>query len=216
MAQLKSKELFIFVAIIFALWALRLYFFNLNEEMENNESLFTYLSILFRFLIYVLGVVLVVLFIEKEPLGQSTRLNTHLGLGLGIAAIIFLIGAVIQITASALTIDPLPDESALGIVDKVLVPAFFEEFFFRGYFLIRLMNTMSFHFANVITAILFVFFHSLNWYIVPGDITLAIMGIRVVILFFIIALPAGLLVQKTHSLWPSIAFHGIVNFITIP
>ncbi len=196
---------------LLAAWFLRMILFFVFDRTFDSQLIRSLLSVGYRFLIFVLPVFWY-LRRHHEPALEFLKITTSPSRGFVVSGIILCIGVAIQIFTIVMNIDSLPQENGLGILDKVVVTAFFEEILFRGFILHQLQKTLSFSRANIYTSLLFLPFHWITWSMV-GWGSIEMIFIRSLLLFFLVSIPLGLLVKKSNSIWPAVFFHLMVNFI---
>jgi CAAX protease family protein len=99
----------------------------------------------------------------------------------------------------------------LSILVGVAISPISEEILFRGFFLNRLNESLSFWMSNVVSALLFAAAHMPYWVSRNG---FSPKVIKDSVNVFLLGCLFGWVMKKTNSLWPSIGAHIANNFLS--
>lgn len=169
-------------------------------------------SLVLKFSLWVVPVFLYLKFIDKmnpwEYLGLKAGWCKGVlwGLIIGLVQISFYAGLNYFLKGKPPTLN-------LGIgswLNGIILVGFIEETLFRGFILQKLTDWIGFWRANSLTSILFMLIHFPGW-VEAKSFTGLVMPIAVLILGFLF----GLAKKYTKSLWASIIFHSINNFVAM-
>lgn len=97
-------------------------------------------------------------------------------------------------------------------LNVVILVGFMEEIPFRGVIFQKLHERLSFGWAAIISALIFLELHLVYWFSLGKPLTYLLMGSPSIFIFAIIA--CGLL-KRTGGLWGNIVFHSLYDFMTI-
>jgi membrane protease YdiL (CAAX protease family) len=208
-----------FLALFFLAWALRgTVLFGLDGAIEP-ELLRRVYSNGVKFLLWVVPVFAYLKYVDRTSPLAYLRLTTRphrFGVLRAAAATLLFFSAVMAFegvvsgrdVAAALTRAQAP--GALAVLLSIAVSPLFEEIFFRGFVLRKLLEAWAFWPANLLTSLLFVAIHWPNWLWVNGPAPwIAPVSATV----FVLGCFLGYLVRETNSLWPSVVAHIANNFL---
>ena len=211
-------KLAIYVALFFVVWSLRaLVFIRVDESIESTIWKNVYSNAV-KFIIWVVPVFITLGVSRLRPfsyLKLTTPLNKN---GLMIGASITLLWFCLVVFGEAL----LSGRNAGPMLSarssqwqSLLAGVFFspisEEILFRGFFLNRLGESLSFWKANLIAALLFMLAHWPYWLSKNG---FSLPVIKDSVNVFLLGCLFGWLMKKTNSLWPAIGAHIANNFLS--
>src|SRR5262249_23891524 len=168
--RLPTKSLAIYIAVFLVVWSLRATVFIYIDESIQSEVWRNLYSNAVKFTLWALPVFITLAFLHDKPL-TYTKLTTHVNKrGLLISAVVLVIWLSLVVLGEASISGRnigamLSQRSPLWL--SILAAAFFspisEEILFRGFFLNRLNESLSFRRSNVIAAILFMLVHVPYW-----------------------------------------------------
>lgn len=211
-------SLAIYVALFFLVWSLRAtVFIHIDESIKSAFWVNIYSNAL-KFIIWVVPVFTTLRVWGLRPL-TYTRLTTPVkrrGLIIGAIVVMVWLSLVVLVEAA------ISHRSVLVMLFQrfsewpiILIGVFFspiwEEILFRGFFLNRLNESLSFWKANVISSLLFMFVHWPYWVSKFGFTQNVI---KDSINVFLLGCLFGWLMKKTNSLWPAIGAHIANNFVS--
>ncbi len=207
MTALKESKIKIvlFILIFNILWLGRVFLIPRAQSEEFNFLL----SVLLKFLIFVVFPYLYVKFCYRENPLEILKLNMNLrkGIlyGIAVSAIILLLAIIVYLFSEENM--HLKGLSAKDLFIIFIFASFMEEITFRGLILGKLEQLLGFRIANILTSLLFTFIH------MPQSIASGTVFTRVVlsslIIIFVWSIIDGFIVKKSSSLWAAIIVHGI-------
>lgn len=216
--QLPTKAFVIYIAAFFVIWALRAtVLIRIDESIASDVGKNLYSNAL-KLAIWVLPVFITLALVRIEPLAYlklTTQVNKR---GLVVSSlVVFIWLSLVVIGESFLqgkSIGGLLSAKAplwLGILMGVSLSPIWEEILFRGFFLNRLNESLSFWKSNLISAFLFALAHAPYWVSKNGFSGPVIKDLLNV---FLLGCLFGWVMKKTNSLWPAIGAHIANNFIS--
>jgi uncharacterized protein len=215
---LPFNAFWIYVVVFLAVWSVRaLVLIRVDESIQSplGKNVF---SNTVKFVIWVLPALITLVICRLRPfeyLKLSTPINTR-GLLLSLVVVAVWLALVIIgesiISGKSLGV-MLSQRSAdwLSILVGVAVSPISEEILFRGFFLNRLNESLSFWAANAISALLFMAVHMPYWVSRNGFSPEIIKNLVNV---FLLGCLFGWLMKKTNSLWTAIGAHIANNFLS--
>ncbi len=191
--QLSTKAFVIYIAAFFVVWSLRATVLIRIDESITSDAGKNLYSNAEKLTIWVLPVFITLALLRIKPL-------TYLMIGES-----FLqgksIGGLLSAKASLW----------LSILIGVSLSPIWEEILFRGFFLNRVNESVSFWKSNLISAFLFMLAHVPYWVSKNGFSGPVIKDLLNV---FLLGCLFGWVMKKTNSLWPAIGAHIANNFIS--
>lgn len=127
--------------------------------------------------------------------------------------IIALVGIVWQIAEIKLRGDTIEKITFTSMFAVIIIPLF-EEILARGFILNKLSEIMSFSKALFVSAAFFLLCHLPGWLLITPIMPIKQILIYSFGVFFVVGIGCGVLMKKSNSLYPSILFHAINNFIS--
>jgi len=211
---MRSKKNFIkisiFILVFFILWTIRQYSY-LYLEINLSPYIKTFVSILFKFVFWVILALLYSKYIYKENAFRNIKLkNNKKGI---LYALLFAIALLsLNLIFNHLSKGVLFNFniSIRGFISAVIFAPLIEEFVFRGFILNKLKLSLPFFWANLLTAILFVCAHIPGWLIWGGGISLE-SSISILLVSFV----WGYLYKKTESFLSPVLAHSLNNLISM-
>lgn len=209
--NIKIKKLILNISIFFLVWFLRVLIFNsFDKNLPPNLQVAS--TFVFRLAIWVIPVFIYLTFNDKvNSLTYLKLFTSPVKTFWGVLSVV-LAGSIWQIILILIGWDNLPNSTWQNFVNAILTPAIFEEILMRGFLFNKCREITSFHWANLITSIVFVAIHWPGSIIINGLTFFELFSLSIFI--FILSYILGYLVEKTNSLWPSIMLHFINNFIS--
>jgi uncharacterized protein len=207
-----------YVALFLLVWSLRaIVFIRIDESIESAVWKNVYSNAV-KFIIWVVPVFITLGIWRLRPftyLKLTTPLNKK---GLMIGAVVTLVWFCLVVLGEAL----LSGRNAGAMLaarltewPSILAGVFFspipEEILFRGFFLNRLSESLSFWKSNLIAALLFMLAHWPYWLSKNG---FSLPVIKDSVNVFLLGCLFGWLMKKTNSLWPAIGAHIANNFLS--
>jgi membrane protease YdiL (CAAX protease family) len=216
--NLPLRGFWIYVLIFFAIWSLRaLVLIRIDESIQSPlwKNVF---SNTVKFIIWVMPTFITLAICRLKPF-HYMKLSTPIhkrGLLLSIIIVAVWLGLVLvgESSISGRSIGAMlsqRSEDWLSILAGVVISPIWEEILFRGFFLNRLNESLSFWMANVISALLFAAVHMPYWVSKNGFSALVIKDLVNV---FLLGCLFGLVMKKANSLWPAIGAHIANNFLS--
>lgn len=216
--SLPFKVFWIYVVAFLAVWSVRaLVLIRIDESIQSplGKNVF---SNTVKFVIWVLPVFIILVICRLRPfeyLKLSTPINKR-GFFLSMVVIVVWLTLVIigeSIISGKSVGAMLSQKSAdwLSILLGVAVSPISEEILFRGFFLNRLNESLSFWVANSISSLLFMAVHMPYWVSRNGfspEVTKNLVNV------FLLGCLFGWIMKKTNSLWPAIGAHIANNFLS--
>jgi membrane protease YdiL (CAAX protease family) len=207
MNEQKSNKINIalYILVFNILWLVRVLLIPKTQSDEINFLI----TIILKFLIFVLFPYLYIKFCYKENPLEVFKLNTSIGKGVLFGIIV---SSIVVFLAIIVYVFSKGNIHLIGLNAKDLFVAFIfagfmEEVTFRGMILGNLVQFMDFKKANILTSLLFTFIH-MPQSIASGTVfTQAVLSSLVFI--FVWGIIDGVLVKKSNSLWAAIIPHGI-------
>jgi CAAX protease family protein len=208
----------IYVAVFLLVWSLRAtVFIGIDESIQSAGWKNVYSNAL-KFIIWSCP--------SSSPLRMwglgpftYTKLTTHVDKrGLIVGAIVVVVwlslvvlgeAALSHRNAGAMLVQR--SSEWLSILSGVFFSPIWEEILFRGFFLNRLNESLSFWHSNVISALLFMLVHWPYWVSKNG---FSARVIKDSINVFLVGCLFGWLMKKSNSLWPAIGAHIGNNFLS--
>lgn len=212
------RQLAIYIPAFLLVWSLRAtVFIGIDESIQSPVWQNVYSNAV-KFFIWVVPVFITLRVCHLPPfayLKLSTRVNLR---GLILAAIVVAawLGLVL-VGESALTgrsIATLLHHDSfvwLTILASVFVSPICEEILFRGFFLNRLNESLSFWKSNLISAALFMLVHMPYWVSKSG---LSGRVVKDMVNVFLLGCLFGWVMKKCNSLYPAIGAHIANNFLS--
>ena len=208
----------IYVLIFFAVWSLRALFLIRIDESIQSPLWKNVFSNTVKFVIWVVPV-FVTLAICRLTALKYLKLSTPLHRrGLPLSIIVVAVWLALAIIGESIISGKSPgvilsQRSAdwLNILAGVVVSPIWEEILFRGFFLNRLNESLSFWAANVVSALLFAGVHMPYWVSRNGfspGVTKNLVNV------FLLGCLFGWIMKTTNSLWPAIGAHIANNFVS--
>ncbi|HKA23038.1 MAG TPA: CPBP family intramembrane glutamic endopeptidase [Blastocatellia bacterium] len=209
----------IYVVAFFAVWSVRaLIVIRIDDSIQSplGKNVF---SNTVKFVIWVLPVFVTLAICRLRPfdyLKLSTPVNKRGLLPAMVVITVWLSLAIIgESIISGKSIGAILSQRSadwLSILAGVAVSPIWEEILFRGFFLNRLNESLSFWVANVISALLFVAVHMPYWVSRNGfspGVTKNLVNV------FLLGCVFGWIMKQTNSLWPAIGAHIANNFVSV-
>jgi membrane protease YdiL (CAAX protease family) len=208
----------IFVVAFFVVWSLRaIVFIRIDEIIESAVWKNVYSNAV-KFIIWVVPVFITLGALRLRPftyLKLTAPLNKN---GLMLGAVVTLVWLSLVVLGEAL----LSGRNAgamlaarstewLTILAGVFLSPISEEILFRGFFLNRLSESLSFWKSNLIAALLFMLAHWPYWLSKNG---FSLPVIKDSVNVFLLGCLFGWLMKRTNSLWPAIGAHIANNFLS--
>lgn len=216
--RLPTTAFVIYIAAFFVIWALRAtVLIRIDESITSDIGKNLYSNAV-KFAIWVLPVFITLALVRIKPLAYlklTTPVNKR---GLVVSSLVVFIWLSLVVIGESLlqgkSIGGLFSGKAslwLGILAGVVTSPIWEEILFRGFFLNRLSECLSFWKSNVISAFLFMLAHVPYWVSkngFSGPVIKDLVNVLVLGCLF------GWVMKKTNSLWPAIGAHIANNFIS--
>ncbi|PRX16938.1 hypothetical protein BX659_1583 [Orenia metallireducens] len=209
----KFKSLAIYILLFFSIWAI--YEIGIAPYIENNysENILAFFKFFIKLFIWIVPVFLYLKFHDKiDPLSYlKLKYNIKQGLigALGLSLIFITYNGL-----RAYLIGNLKLDVSLSIntwINGIVFVGLTEEIVFRGFFLKKLWDKLSFKKAMIVSSLLFVFIHYPVWF-VKGNLVFPNL-IFSSIYIFVIGILEAYIFKKTDSLWACIISHSIHNLI---
>lgn len=215
---LSLKSFALYVLVFFIIWSLRAtVFISVDEAIESSVWKNVYSNAI-KFIIWVVPVFVTLALLRQRPfkyLKLTTRVDKR---GLIISAIVVLAWLSLVVIGESLISGKgvgslLLNKSPawLSILAGVFSSPTWEEILFRGFFLNRLNEALSFWRSNLISAFLFMLVHAPYWISKNG---LSGPVIKDLVNVFLLGCLFGWVMKKTNSLWPAIGAHIANNFLS--
>jgi membrane protease YdiL (CAAX protease family) len=216
---LATKTFTGYLIVFFLIWSLRaVVFIHIDESIRNDFWKNIYSSTV-KFLIWVVPVFITLRVSRLRPL-TYLRLTTPLNKrGLMVGAVVTLLWFCLVVLGESLiqgrnAAAMLTAKSAAWF--SILAGLFFspicEEILFRGFFLNRLNESLSFWKSNVIAGLLFMLAHWPYW---VSRFGFSPQVIKDSVNVFLLGCLFGWLMKRTNSLWPAIGAHIGNNFLSV-
>lgn len=207
MTEMKSNKINItlFILLFNILWLVRVF---LIPKPQSDEFNFL-ITIILKFLIFVLFPYLYIKFCYKESPLEILKLKKNIGkgvlYGIVVSAVVVVLGIIIYLFSKG-------NIHLIGLNTKDLFVAFvfagfMEEVAFRGIILGKLVQLMGFRKANILASLFFTFIHMPQSIASGTVLTQEVLSSLVFI--FVWSIIYGVLVEKSNSLWAAIIPHGI-------
>lgn len=205
--MLSWKKPMLFLVSFFVVWTARdLIYGYIDIEPK---ILATISSFLWKTIVWVVLPILYVVLIDKRKPLEYLKLRANARKTTIWSLVVIAIGIVWQLALLALELDDkAPDLREIYV--SVWSAGVCEEILFRGFFLNKIGEFMSFTKAALITSLLFVLVHVPVWLVRDYAFTKIVSDGLYVLL---ISLIFSVLVKKSNSLYPSIIFHSIADLI---
>ena len=217
-ARLPTATFAIYVAVFLLVWSLRATVFIGIDEGIPSAGWKSVYSNAVKFIIWVVPAFITLSVWRLRPftyLKLNTRVNKR---GLIVSIIVVLTWLSLAVLGEAVLSGRsvgaiLFQRSAewLSILAGVFLSPIWEEILFRGFFLNRLTESLSFWKSNLIAAFLFTVVHVPYWVSKNG---FSLRVIRDLINVFLLGCLFGWVLKKTNSLWPAIGAHIANNFLS--
>jgi membrane protease YdiL (CAAX protease family) len=216
--RLTTKSFVIYIAAFFVVWSLRAtVFIGIDESITSNVEKNLYSNAV-KFTLWVLPVFITLALLRMNPLAY-TKLTTPVNKrGLMVSSLVVFAWMSLVVVGESFiqgkSIGVLLSQKAplwLGILAGVVTSPIWEEILFRGFFLNRLNESLSFWKSNLISAFLFMLAHAPYWVSKHG---FSGPVIKDVVNVFLLGCLFGWVMKKTNSLWPAIGAHIANNFIS--
>lgn len=215
---LTTRAFVIYIATFFVAWSLRATVFIWVDEGITSGFGQNLYSNAVKFTLWVLPVFITLAALRMKPLTYTkltTRVNSR---GLIVSALVVFVWLSLVVVGESFiqgkSIGVLLSQKApawLGILAGVSLSPIWEEIVFRGFFLNRLNESLSFWQANLISAFLFMLAHAPYWISKNG---LSGPVIKDMVNVFLLGCLFGWVMKKTNSLWPAIGAHIANNFLS--
>jgi len=211
-------SLAIYIAVFFLVWALRATVLIHIDKSIGSAGWKNVYSNALKFIIWVLPVFIILRIWGLQPLTYTkltTRVHKRGFIAAAIVVVVWL--SLVVVGESVLThrnvAAMLLQRSSdwLSILIGVFFSPIWEEILFRGFFLNRLNERLSFWSANVISALLFMLIHWPYWVSKYG---FSAVVIKDSINVFLLGCLFGWVMKKSNSLWPAIGAHIANNFLS--
>lgn len=210
----KTKRIVIYILIFFFVWTIRVVSFNVFDKNISTDDLRLFIGTIFRFLVWVLPVIIYLKYVDKTDSNQYLKLSTNLKKGLywsvGVIVVVIILGSI---AFSALNLEIKNSLTISIFINWILFVAIFEEILMRGFILNKLIEIMPFTKALIITSLLFVLIHWPGWILIYTYSFTWMLNTSIYI--FALAIFLGLLVKKSESLYPSIVLHALNDIISL-
>jgi len=216
--QLPTKAFVIYIAAFFVVWSLRATVLIRIDESITSDAGKNLYSNAVKLTIWVLPVFITLALLRIKPLTYlklTTPVNKR---GLIVSSLVVFIWLSLVLIGESFiqgkSIGSLLSGKAplwLGILAGVVTSPIWEEILFRGFFLNRLNESLSFWKSNLISAFLFMLAHVPYWVSKNGFSGPVIKDLLNV---FLLGCLFGWVMKKTNSLWPAIGAHIANNFIS--
>ena len=208
----------IYVVVFFVVWSLRAtVFIRVDESIESTLWKNVYSNAV-KFIIWVVPVFITLGVSRLRPfpyLKLTTPLNKK---GLMIGALVTFVWFSLVVLGEALlsgrnagAMLAARSSEWLSILAGLFISPISEEILFRGFFLNRLSESLSFWKANLISGLLFMLAHWPYWVSKNG---FSGRVIKDSVNVFLLGCLFGWLMKKTNSLWPAIGAHITNNFLS--
>ena len=216
--RLSTKAFVIYIAAFFVVWSLRAtVFIHIDESITSDAGKNVYSNAL-KLTLWVLPALITLAALRMKPLNYlklTTPLSTR---GLIVSALVVFVWLSLVVFGESLiqskSIGVLLSRKAplwLGILAGVFLSPIWEEILFRGFFLNRLNESVSFWKSNLISAFLFALVHAPYWVSKNG---FSGPVIKDLVNVFLLGCLFGWVMKKTNSLWPAIGAHIANNFVS--
>jgi len=209
-----SVSFFLFLALVFIVWALRAtVFYGIDESIADANLRLVYATAL-KFALWVLPAVAFAVLVRRQPPLQYLGLAANPGRREWLVALLAVAGYLAAVTAFEVLLNgkqwSFASVSLAGLA-FLFVSSAIEEILFRGLVLKELLNTLSPLAANIVTSLLFVAIHWPHWLWSRG-LTPAVLADTAGV--FLISLLLGWIYLRTKSVWPCIAAHTLNNVVS--
>lgn len=216
--RLTTKAFVIYIVLFFVVWSLRATVFIRIDESIASDSGRNLFSNAVKLIVWILPAFITLAVLRMKPLiytRLATRVNKR---GLIVSSTVVFIWLSLVVVGESLmqgkSIGVLLSQKAplwLGILGGVILSPIWEEILFRGFFLNRLNESLSFWKSNFISAFLFMLAHVPYWVSKNG---LSTPVIKDLVNVFLLGCLFGWVMKKTNSLWPAIGAHIANNFLS--
>jgi membrane protease YdiL (CAAX protease family) len=208
-----SLSFFLFLALVFFVWALRAtVFYWIDESIADSTVRLVYATAL-KFALWVLPAVAFAALVRRQPPLQYLGLATNPSRREWLVALLAVAGYLAAVTAFEVLLNgkhwSFASVSLVGLA-FLFVSSAIEEILFRGLILKELLNTLSPLAANIVTSLLFVAIHWPYWLWSRG-LTTAVFADTLGV--FLISLLLGWIYLRTKSVWPCIVAHTLNNVV---
>lgn len=215
--SLSTRAFVIYVAVFLIVWSLRATVFIAIDESIYPEVWRSVYSTAVKFIFWVVPVFILLAVLHLRPLKYLKLITPIDKRGLAIVAIVAAVWFSLTILGESMMTHRSPRAmfnwksiSLLGTLFTILSPIW-EEILFRGFFLNRLNESLSFWRSNVLQAALFMLVHAPYWVSKNGMSGPVIKDLANV---FLLGCLFGWAMKKTNSLWPAIGIHIANNLIS--
>lgn len=216
--RLSTRAFVIYIAAFFVVWSLRAtVFIHIDESITSDVGKNLYSNAV-KFTLWVLPALITLAALRMKPLKYlklTTPLNTR---GLIVTVLVVFVWLSLVVIGESFiqgkSIGVLLSRKAplwLSILAGAFLSPIWEEILFRGFFLNRLNESLSFWKSNLISACLFALAHAPYWVSKNGFSGAVIKDLANV---FLLGCLFGWVMKKTNSLWPAIGAHIANNFIS--
>ena len=208
--KLGWKKPVLFVLLFFVIWVIRVFIYKYVDLGIESLALATVSSVLWKTVVWIIFPVLYIVFVDKKNPLEYLKLSGNAKKAVIWSLVAIAVGIVWQFTLLVLKLDSTFTDLH-GVFLAIWVAGTCEEVLFRGFFLRKFGEFMSFTKAMLATSLLFVFVHIPSWLIFMGYSPRDVLfnGLYV----FFISLIFSMLVKVSNSLYPSIVFHSIADII---
>jgi uncharacterized protein len=216
--RLTTSSFVVYIAAFLVVWSLRAtVFIRIDESLASGVGKNLYSNAV-KFTLWALPVFITLAVLRMKPL-RYTKLTTPLNKrGLLVSLLVVFVWLSLVVIGESLvqgkSIGFLLSQKApawLGILAGAFLSPIWEEILFRGFFLNRLNESLSFWKSNLISAFLFMLAHAPYWVSKNG---LSGLVIKDLVNVFLLGCLFGWVMKKTNSLWPSIGAHIANNFLS--
>jgi membrane protease YdiL (CAAX protease family) len=215
---LSTRSFVIYIAAFFVVWSLRAtVFIHIDEGISSDVGKNLYSNAV-KFTLWALPVFITLAALRMTPL-KYAKLTTPVNRrGLLVSSVVVLTWLSLVVIGESLisgkSVGVLLSQKApawLGILAGAFLSPIWEEILFRGFFLNRLNESLSFWKSNLISAFLFMLAHAPYWVSKNG---FSGPVIKDLINVFLLGCLFGWVMKKTNSLWPAIGAHIANNFVS--
>jgi len=215
--RLTAKSFVIYIAAFFVIWSLRAtVLIRIDESISSGVGKNLYSNAV-KFTLWVLPVFITLAALRMKQL-EYTKLTTPVNKrGLMVSGLVVLVWLSLVVVGESFiqgkSIGVLLSQKApawFGILAGAFLSPIWEEILFRGFFLNRLNESLSFWKSNLISAFLFMLAHVPYWVSkngFPGPI-------KDMANVFLLGCLFGWVMKKTNSLLPPIGAHIANNFVS--
>ncbi|HEY3135876.1 MAG TPA: CPBP family intramembrane glutamic endopeptidase [Blastocatellia bacterium] len=217
-SRLSTRAFVIYVAAFLLVWSLRAtVFIHIDESIKSDVARNLYSNAV-KFTLWVLPALIILAVLRAKPFAYTKLTTRPDKRGLLISSVLLVIWFSLTVVGESVisgrNIGAMLSQRSsqwLGIVAGVSLSSISEEILFRGFFLNRLNETLSFWKSNFVAAALFMLAHVPYW-ISKGGFSGRV--IRDLVNVVLLGCVFGWVMKKTNSLWPAIGAHIANNFLS--